>query len=264
MIARRVRQPSITTCPSRASTAAIRRSAPSARRQRLREREVRLPAREERRSDDHLQRATVEHRRRAIGGAHAAADPAGQPARRSTRPAPGCRRCSSPRRDRSAGSSESRSNLRTQPSMSSVATASRSPCTSCTICPPWRSIEGISMRSATSLTGRCRDRADTTFELGDGVLAEVKDRRGQRGVGLARREDVVEVLERAGAAGGDHRDRHRGGHRGGQLAVEPARACRRDRSRSAGSLPRRARPPRSPTRRHRGPPPRCPLRANTA
>ena len=50
----------------------------------------------------------------------------------------------------------------------------------------------------------------------------MKHRRGQRGVGLAGREDLVEVLERPGAARGDHGNRHGGRHGGGQRAVEPA------------------------------------------
>ena len=48
----------------------------------------------------------------------------------------------------------------------------------------------------------------------------MKDRRGERGVGAAGREHVHEMLEAAGAARGDHRNRDRGRHRGGQRAVE--------------------------------------------
>ena len=42
--------------------------------------------------------------------------------------------------------------------------------------------------------------------LGDGVLAEVEDRGRQHGVGAALDHAVDEVLERADAAAGDHRD----------------------------------------------------------
>ncbi len=48
----------------------------------------------------------------------------------------------------------------------------------------------------------------------------MEDRRGQRGVGAAAREDVGEVIERAGAARRDHRDVDGVGHGGGHLAVE--------------------------------------------
>ena len=75
-----VRQPSITTCPSRASTAAISRSGPRRVVSACRELEVRLSAAKERRADDDLQRAAVEQRGRAVDGANAAADAAGQPA----------------------------------------------------------------------------------------------------------------------------------------------------------------------------------------
>ena len=62
------------------------------------------------------------------------------------------------------------------------------------------------------------------------VLGVVEDRGRERGVGAAAREDVDEVLERAGAAGRDHRDGHRRRHGGGQLAVEAgARAVAIDR-----------------------------------
>ena len=45
--------------------------------------------------------------------------------------------------------------------------------------------------------------------LGDGVLAEVEDRRRQHGVGAAVEHAVDEVVERADAAAGD--DRHADG-----------------------------------------------------
>ena len=62
------------------------------------------------------------------------------------------------------------------------------------------------------------------------VLRKVEDAGGQRRVGAAGREDVEEVLEGAGAAGRNHRNRDRGGHRRGELAVEAlARAVAIDR-----------------------------------
>ena len=58
------------------------------------------------------------------------------------------------------------------------------------------------------------------LQLRDRVLGIVEDAGGQRRVGAAGGEHVEKVLERAGAARRDDRDRHRIGHRGGQLAVE--------------------------------------------
>ena len=58
------------------------------------------------------------------------------------------------------------------------------------------------------------------LQLRNRVLGVVEDAGGQRGVGLAAREDVEEVLKGPGAAGRDHRDRYRRRDRGGQLAVE--------------------------------------------
>ena len=60
------------------------------------------------------------------------------------------------------------------------------------------------------------------LQVADAVLREMEDRRRQRRVGAAAGEDVDEVLERAGAARRDHRDRHGARHRRGQLAVEAA------------------------------------------
>ena len=60
------------------------------------------------------------------------------------------------------------------------------------------------------------------FQLFDAVLVEVKDRRGQRGVGAALGEDLGEVLERARTARGNHGDVHGGRDGGGELAVEAA------------------------------------------
>src|SRR5262249_21368187 len=47
--------------------------------------------------------------------------------------------------------------------------------------------------------------AQVGLRLGDRVGAEVKDRRRERRVGAAVDQALVEMLERAGAAGGDHR-----------------------------------------------------------
>ena len=63
-------------------------------------------------------------------------------------------------------------------------------------------------------------RAQVPLQLGHAGLGVVKDRRGQRGVGVAAREDVGEVVERAGAARGDHRNVDGVGDGGGHLAVE--------------------------------------------
>ena len=62
------------------------------------------------------------------------------------------------------------------------------------------------------------------LHVGDAGIRVVKDRRRQRSVRMAGREDVGEVLEAAGAARRNHGNVHGVGHRGGQLAVE---ACAR-------------------------------------
>ena len=178
-----------------------------------------------------------------------------------------CRPRPSPHRDRSAAPSGSPRSCRIQASMSLVSMASRSPWTSWTMRPPWRSMDGISMcsRVSTSRTGTPRGRARNCFEL-----PRPRARRSGRSTPPAPRrrgrsvKTSDEVLERAGAAGRDHRDRHGGRNGGRQLAVEAGIACRRDRSRSAGSRRRRAPRPRAPTRRHRARRQPSPLRANTA
>ena len=58
------------------------------------------------------------------------------------------------------------------------------------------------------------------LQVGDAGIGVVEDRRRERRVGAAGREDVGEVLEPAGAARGDDRNVHGIGDRGGQLAVE--------------------------------------------
>ena len=65
--------------------------------------------------------------------------------------------------------------------------------------------DGRYSRTGMPCARRCR------FSSRHARFGVVKDRRGQRGVGVAAREDVGEVLERAGAARGDHRDVHRVG-----------------------------------------------------
>src|SRR5690606_1785233 len=51
--------------------------------------------------------------------------------------------------------------------------------------------------------------AEVLLGLGDRVLAEVEDRSRQDGVRAALDETLHQVVERADAARGDHRDRHR-------------------------------------------------------
>ena len=56
--------------------------------------------------------------------------------------------------------------------------------------------------------------------LGDGVLAEVEDRRRQHGIGAALEDALDEVVERADAAAGDHRHADGVDDRARQLEVE--------------------------------------------
>src|SRR4030095_9260406 len=58
------------------------------------------------------------------------------------------------------------------------------------------------------------------LQIRDTRFGVVKDRRGQRRIGVAAGEDVDEMIERAGAARGDHRNVHRVRHRGRHVAVE--------------------------------------------
>ena len=78
-----------------------------------------------------------------------------------------------------------------QYSKSSKARRSFSPCTSWTMRPPSRSMEGISMGASRE----CR-RRKFRFEGAGARDAEVEDAGGERGVGLAAREDIGEVLRR--------------------------------------------------------------------
>ena len=172
-------------------------------RQRLRERQIRPAAVEERRSDDHVRGARLEHRLRA---------------RRHS----GCRRPT--RHGLAAHMRRTRASLLPVPmrriqidqlqllepreraihmSRSSSSSASRSPWTSWTTLPLRRSIEGISTLRLPSLRHPCPyvarlvflypgqpDRypgaAKVRLEIGDAVFGEVKDRCGERGVGARR------------------------------------------------------------------------------
>ena len=89
------------------------------------------------------------------------------------------------------------------------------------------------------------------LELGDGMLGKMEDRRRQRGVGFAPREDLGEVLERAGAARRDDRDATPPSTRPRSARSRSRRACRRDRSTSAAPRRRRGPRPPAPTRPHR-------------
>src|SRR5260221_12878818 len=94
-----------------------------------------------------------------------------------------------------------RSNRFTQRNTSLSVMASRSPCTSWTTAPPWRSMAGIS----TMLAGPLQSHRDAVMlqvllERPDAGFGVVKDRCGERGIGRASREDVDEVVRGAGAA----------------------------------------------------------------
>src|SRR5262245_60147306 len=60
---------------------------------------------------------------------------------------------------------------------------------------------------------------EVRLRLPDRVLAVMEDRGDQGCIGPTRREPVIEVSERAGATGGDHRDAHPAGDRARQLEV---------------------------------------------
>ena len=83
-----------------------------------------------------------------------------------------------------------------------------------------RSIEGISMRRLPDESHRHAARRQKLLQVADGVLGEMKDRRGQRRIGAARCEDVGEVIRCAGAARRDDRNPHGVADGGGELAVE--------------------------------------------
>ncbi len=104
--------------------------------------------RKKRRPDDHALRACIQHLPRALDGVNAAARLARAAAWQSAPPARSCRPAASPRPGRSAAPAESARNFSIQYSKSSNARRSFSPCTSCTMRPPSRSIEGISMAAS--------------------------------------------------------------------------------------------------------------------
>ena len=58
------------------------------------------------------------------------------------------------------------------------------------------------------------------LQVGDGMLGEMKDGRGERRIGATRSKHLLEMFERAGAAGRDHGNADRVAHGRGQLAVE--------------------------------------------
>ena len=78
------------------------------------------------------------------------------------------------------------------------------------------------IRRSYSPTGRTTtpDVGHQRLRLGDRVLLEVEDRRGEHGVGPTEHDAVDEVIERADATAGDHRHGHRVGDRPGQFEVE--------------------------------------------
>src|SRR6476660_3018430 len=89
--------------------------------------------------------------------------------------------------------------------------------------PPWRSIEGI---STWSVLGRCShsdgDMAgvQVVLQFADARVVVMKDRRGERGICAAIREDVVEVLHFSRSSGCDHGNVHGTGDGGSHFAIE--------------------------------------------
>src|SRR5260370_952420 len=63
-------------------------------------------------------------------------------------------------------------------------------------------------------------RREIRLRLGDAVKAEMEDRGGEHGGGVAVADAGDEVAERADAAGGDDGDRYRGRHRACQVYIE--------------------------------------------
>src|SRR5581483_9778125 len=82
--------------------------------------------------------------------------------------------------------------------------------------PPCRSIDGISM----SESHRDVLVAKVSLQLADARVRIMENRCGQRRVGAAAREHVVEMIESAGTARGDDRDLDRAGDGSRHLAVE--------------------------------------------
>src|SRR4051812_29757002 len=215
-----VRHPSIATRPPRASTAAIRLSGDSASASSLANRTFTRPPGNPRNNDE----PTITLRAPPSSTARARSSERIPPPTRqgSCRQMPATIAPLSPSffdASRSISCTFSKRAKRAiQPSKSSVATASRSPWTSWTMRPPCRSIEGMSI----SDPYRHIVLPEELLEIGDGVLAEVKDRRRQCGIRAAGREDVEKVIEGAGAARRDDWDADRTGDRRRQLAIEPA------------------------------------------
>ena len=114
-----------------------------------------------------------------------------------------------------------------------------------------------SIQSPLTAASRCRAPARKRLACGDGELAVVEDAGRQHRVGAADADAVGQVLERADAAGGDHRHRHRVAHRARQLEVEAALgavAVHAGEQDLAGAAARPSRAPRPPRRA------RCALR----
>src|SRR5215813_953974 len=111
-----------------------------------------------------------------------------------------------------------RENRVIQTSGSAASIASFSPCTSWTMRPPCKSIDGINMGQALE-ADRDLSVAEVSLQLADARVGVVKDRRGQCRVGVAAREYVRKVIEPTRAAGRDDWDVDGVGDRSGHLAV---------------------------------------------
>src|SRR5687768_3171778 len=87
-----------------------------------------------------------------------------------------------------------------------------------TTLPPLRSMAGINMLEPHRNSALVKH----LLQVADSVFGEVKDRRRERRIGAPVDEHLGKMLERAGASGCDHRNRHGARHRGSQLAIESA------------------------------------------
>src|SRR6476646_4645722 len=133
-----------------------------------------------------------------------------------------------------------RSKRRTHFDTSSSRIASRSPCTSCTTAPPFKSIAGISMKIQGEVRTQKSEVRTTTqkselekssephwnvvfakvsLQRVDAGFSVVKDRRRERCVSGAAREDIHEVVKASRAARSDDGDGYRFRDGGGHLAV---------------------------------------------
>src|SRR5438132_234895 len=81
-------------------------------------------------------------------------------------------------------------------------------------------IASASERAKTTSTAPLRNRAELALQLTDADAAGVEDRRREARVRVSPREDLAEVFDRAGAAGGDDGDVDRIRNSSGHLAVE--------------------------------------------